>query len=623
MKKITFFLMAAWAAVCLNASAQTVVKTWDFTVWSPETVANLIADANSASPTWAKAADPSGGPANPDFSSWSRVSNCVTLPANTNLSANGVEIEELKGVFFWAVTVSGSSGNLNLRFNFGDDGIQFGSSNHYFGLANLTAGQTVEITFKSASGGQSRGISGITNLTGPTGTDAHAVDDPLTFTYTVVADGNVQWTYDSGILLKKIEVKEIAAESPTLSLSSGSTAQTVYAGQPISDIVYRWGGTATSASVTWDGGTAPAGITVTPDADAKTVTISGTPSAAGTYNYSVVATDGTNNTDPLSGTITVNELSSDKKFIAYVTTLASPVDPADIAVLAKLRESYNVDIVTANAAADAAKPASTFDVYDAIVLAALPGSGNVPNCLKGIDKPLVSLKPFMFQNANSNCWDWGTPANVESASTPKALEDVPTGVAVVDATHPIFAGMGLSNGDVVQLATDSKHASFRILTPIIAWQGDNESNIINLAGVQSGTFNYATNPSALTDVSGMPVIFEIKSDAVMVNSSGASVALTKKNICIGVSEQAAGPADNSATYLTPDYLTLVKNAVDYVSGGGTGIKTPTVDSNKVVVNKAYFDLLGRKVSAGTKGFIIEKSYYEDGTTGSKKVFIYY
>jgi len=620
MKKITFFLIAALAAVCFRVSAQDVIKTWDFEKWSSETVANIVADDQ----TWQAG---TGTPTDPDFSSWPRASNKVTLPANTNLTANGVVIEELKGVFFWAVTTN----NLTLRFNYGSpgsvsNGIQFGSSNQYFGLFDLTAGQIVKLTFVTASNGNSRGISKLTNLTGPTGDpDAYNSADsiPTTVTYTVIADGNVQWTYSGGIIIRKIELSGFAAEAPTLSLYSGSNAQTVYVNQPISDIVYRWGGTATSAAVTWDGGTAPAGVTVTPDADAKTVTISGTPSAAGTYNYSVVATDGANNTDPLSGTITVNEISSDKKFIAYVTTLASPVDPADIAVLAKLRESYNVDIVTANAAADAAKPASTFDVYDAIVLAALPGSGNVPNCLKGINKPLVSLKPFMFQNANANCWDWGTPANVESASTPKAIEDVPTGVAVVDATHPVFAGMGLSNGDVVQLATGSKHASFRILTPVIAWQGDNESNIINLAGVQSGTFNYTTNPSALTDASGMPVVFEIKQGAVMANSSGASVTLAQKSICIGVSEQAAGPTDNSVTYLTPDYLTLVKNAVDYVLGGGTGIKTPAVDSNKVVVNKAYFDLLGRKVSAGTKGFIIEKSYYEDGTTGSKKVFVHY
>jgi len=398
---------------------------------------------------------------------------------------------------------------------------------------------------------------------------------------------------------------------PTLAKVSGDTEQTFYLGQPVANIVYRWGGTATSASVTWDGGTTPSGITVASDADAKTVTISGTPAAAGVYKYSVVATDGTKNTDALTGTITVNTVPGGKKFVAYIATSATPTDAADIAILAKLRESYEVDIIVAAASTDANKPASTFDPYDAVVLAALPGSGNVPTCLKGLNKPLVTVKPFMMQSSR---WNWASPVNLESASSTVAITDVPTGVAVLDATHPIFAGMGVSNGDQVELATGSDHAKLRILTPMFAWLGDNEANIIPLASVPAGdNFNYTiSSPGSGVDASGETVIFEIKPNSTM--NDGTVIA--QKTIHIGVSEQADA-------YYTPQLLTIIKNAVDYVLDGGTGIKTPAVESNKAIVNKAYFDLTGKRVSANTKGFIIEKLYYEDGTTGSKKLFVYY
>ena len=61
---------------------------------------------------------------------------------------------------------------------------------------------------------------------------------------------------------------------------------------------------------------------------------------------------------------------------------------------------------------------------------------------------------------------------------------------------------------------------------VVEWTGDNEANIIPLASVPAGTYNY-------------------------------SLTSTHKSIHIGVSEQAAG-------YLTPEFFTIVKNAVDYV-----------------------------------------------------------
>jgi hypothetical protein len=304
---------------------------------------------------------------------------------------------------------------------------------------------------------------------------------------------------------------------------------------------------------------------------------------------------------------------TEKGKIAYVTTVAEPTDATDIATLAKLRETYDVDIIIANATADADKPASTFDAYDAIVLAALPGSANVPKCLKDINKPLVSVKPYMTQ-PTAACWQWAIPCNLGATGSPKAITDVPTGVAVTQSAHPIFADLNTSSE--INLATGSKHGDFRVLTPILEWSGDNGANIIPLAAVPAGAYSYSTNPQTLTDIAGRTVIFEVKAGSVMTSAtSGAVITTTKKSIHIGLSEQATGA--------TADFLTIVKNSVDYVLGSFTftGIDKPKTMDSKVIVNKMYFDMLGRQMPETAKGLLIEKVIYEDGSHSARKMFV--
>ena len=95
--------------------------------------------------------------------------------------------------------------------------------------------------------------------------------------------------------------------NPTLGWTSGITTQTVSAGSAIGSIVYTWGGSATSASVAWSGSSAttPSGISQSSNGGAKTLTLSGTPSVAGTYNYSVTSTDGSTTSSASTGSLTV------------------------------------------------------------------------------------------------------------------------------------------------------------------------------------------------------------------------------------------------------------------------------------------------------------------------------
>jgi len=53
----------------------------------------------------------------------------------------------------------------------------------------------------------------------------------------------------------------------------------------------------------------------------------------------------------------------------------------------------------------------------------------------------------------------------------------------------------------------------------------------------------------------------------------------------------------------------------------TGIKVINNEA-KVIVRSEFYDITGKKINANTKGFVIQKFYYKDGTTGSKKLFVF-
>lgn len=91
-----------------------------------------------------------------------------------------------------------------------------------------------------------------------------------------------------------------AENSQTLS-SPANINQTVASGTAISPIVFTWGGDATDATVT---GLPASGIDVVKDVAAKTITLTGTPTATVNYVVSTTGTAGT--TVTASGTITVS-----------------------------------------------------------------------------------------------------------------------------------------------------------------------------------------------------------------------------------------------------------------------------------------------------------------------------
>ncbi|MCB9202805.1 MAG: T9SS type B sorting domain-containing protein [Flavobacteriales bacterium] len=128
-----------------------------------------------------------------------------------------------------------------------------------------------------------------------------------TFNYTVETSGTCTSKDISGTITVQ--------EDDALALTSvaGTEAQTVCIDTDITAIVYTYSAGATDVTVT---GLESSDFSVTKDATAKTVTITGQTSTAGTYNYTVTTT-GNCKSATLSGTIGVNDLSSQVFAFSY------------------------------------------------------------------------------------------------------------------------------------------------------------------------------------------------------------------------------------------------------------------------------------------------------------------
>lgn len=132
-----------------------------------------------------------------------------------------------------------------------------------------------------------------------------------------VEGGDVKWTFDNAVDDKSYAVipalkalltnygtnlAYIQAEgsSQTLVNTSGNKDQSVTPGSAITSIVFTWGGDATDVAVT---GLPANGLSVAKDASAKTVTVTGTPTATTAYTVTTVGASGT--AASISGTVTV------------------------------------------------------------------------------------------------------------------------------------------------------------------------------------------------------------------------------------------------------------------------------------------------------------------------------
>ncbi|WP_264552303.1 gliding motility-associated C-terminal domain-containing protein [Flavobacterium sp. N2038] len=102
----------------------------------------------------------------------------------------------------------------------------------------------------------------------------------------------------------RIAVAAVINNASTIVFSSGAQNPTVCNGTAIPNAVYTFGGSATNATIS----NLPAGLTSSVDLNAKTVTISGTPTTGGTYTITTVGHTAPCTEDFKTGTVTITTI---------------------------------------------------------------------------------------------------------------------------------------------------------------------------------------------------------------------------------------------------------------------------------------------------------------------------
>lgn len=195
--------------------------------------------------------------------------------------------------------------------------------------------------------------------------------------------------------------------------------------------------------------------------------------------------------------------------VAYVTIMGCAEDKA---LLQHLRNNDSLWIVET----DATDNSIDYSSYEVIVLGPKPASsaaGFVP--LKGYNKPMVLLKPFLLK---STVWNWGTSVNTQDLN-----------VSVSVPEHPLFQGLTIENGQLALFSQCNTNA----VTAISEWY--------ETTGIQT-----------LAAPVSQPTYSSIADFPAGTNCNGT--VLPQRLIMIGVSEY-------STTYLTADGKQLIENAI--------------------------------------------------------------
>lgn len=203
-------------------------KVWDFTMWSDATIANLKADA-AASKTegWSdveKKADAEAG-ADPTEASKDNCFWSVAEPnADGELSANGVVIEELKGLKFFSVYSTARS--LAIAVNYPSTSLGDYAGGAYlwlgggkkkvpcFAIPAVAAGSTITMEVESHKPAEARGVELYAGLSedGKTVDDATKIGDSFnpttkdTHSWTIETAGDVIVYNTNGCHIYKIEI---------------------------------------------------------------------------------------------------------------------------------------------------------------------------------------------------------------------------------------------------------------------------------------------------------------------------------------------------------------------------------------------------------------------------------
>jgi hypothetical protein len=307
-------------------------------------------------------------------------------------------------------------------------------------------------------------------------------------------------------------------------VTSQNATQAILLGNPIATVTFTWSGGASGL----DTANIPAWATVTFDNVNKTLTLQGTPTASGNYQYSVTSVGGADLPIVLTGKIYVTSAST--KRVAYFTLL--PMSAADSIVFNKLHANPDFLVLPV----DATSTTNDYSGFDVVVMSSTPGSTSPGfTALEALDKPKLLLKPFTLKNT---VWNWIAGNAVNTAQI---------GVTISDKTHPIFSGLtftGIDN-DVLELFSSVS------------------TNAVT--GVTNSTWLATPTVSVLGNANASTTTNSIVEVPVGTNMNGTIT--TQRFLLIGLSEF-------SFLKLTSTATQLIENSVYYLLGLDVPIVLP-------------------------------------------------
>jgi len=432
-----------------------------------------------------------------------------------------------------------------------------------------------------------------------------------TFGFTIATVANAcEPVLQTGVIVA-LTGDEVCEDPHTLTLTSsaGSIAQTVYINAPISNIIYSRGGDATAVIITWTGTanptTAPAGITVS-SATTNPITISGTPTTAGTFGFTIATVANACATVQQTGTI-VAVSPDDVCVLPHTLTLTSPAATANQTldvnttleniVFTRGGAATAVAITWAGTANAVTPPAGITVSTDGIIttISGTPSTvGTFGFVIRTLDNacPSVALTGTIAVTALDDCL---SPHTLTLSSAPATIaQTVNINTAL---TNTVFTRGGGAEA-VIMIWTGTEDATSPpaglTVSPLTA-------NPITISGTPTvaGTFGFT--------------IATVANACELVTQSGVILVMTGDEVCEEphTLTLASGAGTNVQTV---DINTPITNIV-YVRGGDataaivtwTGTTSPTLPPAGISVSSAMnapMIISGTPTVAGTFGFTV-------------------